>query len=65
MDEFRVVEMKSPARGPRLGPNVHTTHVKNKEEFERMGKKKEKEFVGTGLRDLNQIFHFQRQTSRL
>jgi hypothetical protein len=64
MDGFWVVEMKSPVRGPRLGPNVHTTDVK-KEESEGMGKKKEKGFVGTGLRDLNQIFHFQRQTLRL
>jgi hypothetical protein len=40
MDGFWVVEMKSPARGPRLGTNVHTTDVKKKE-FERMGKKKE------------------------
>jgi hypothetical protein len=36
-----VVEMNSPARGPQLGPNVHTTDMK-KEEFERMGKKKDK-----------------------
>jgi hypothetical protein len=54
MDGFWVVVMKSSARGQRLGPN--TTDVK-KDEFERMG-----EFVGRRLRDLNQIFHFQRQT---
>jgi hypothetical protein len=46
MDGFWVVEMKSPAREPRLGPNVHTTDVKNKEEFEGMGKKKEKDLWG-------------------
>jgi hypothetical protein len=36
-----MMEMKSPAGGPRLGPNVHnTTDVKNKEEFEGIGKNK-------------------------
>jgi hypothetical protein len=28
MDGFWVVEMKSPARGPRLGPNVHRCEKK-------------------------------------
>jgi hypothetical protein len=47
MDGFWVVEMKSLARGPRLGPYVHTTDVK-KEKFERMGKKKEKRHLWGG-----------------
>jgi hypothetical protein len=47
MDGFWVVEMKCLARGPRLGPYVHTTDVK-KEELERMRKKEREGICGDG-----------------
>jgi hypothetical protein len=60
MDRFWVVEIKSPACGPRLGPIVHAKDVK-KEKRNLIGcEKNEKEFLGAGLRDLFQIFYFQR-----
>jgi hypothetical protein len=49
MDGFWVVEMMSPARGPRLGPYVHTKDVnKEKKNLRGWEKRKRKIIFGDG-----------------